>query len=720
MLGSLLFSFEADDHLPTTHVIVAIVIGAVALSVGAWFVPSPMKLLGLVMYAYPAAGALWLFDRLDTRLGRWATLIVLVAVVYATRSFLGIAGALALFAIPVALAAALLNLSSACIVTVVSTVLAAADPTRSLSGAGNSEICVTLAVIWPLLFVLGGAQVPLYKAVTWSREHYALARELLEKSRDHQAQLKDTLDALAHANRELALANDRLAALRLVAEQARKNKAAFAANLSHELRTPLSIIIGMTELIRDAEEVYGESIPAKAKSAIDVIYRNSEHLENLVNDVLDLSQVEVGRLALQRDSVDVSELLDSALAIVRPLVESKGLALRVLVPHYLPRVSCDPRRIRQVILNLLSNAARHTKTGGITIEGSLQENHLTISVHDTGPGIAPEDTDRIFEPFQSGLKEHAEAHEGSGLGLSISKHFVEMHGGRIWFESDPGRGSTFHFCLPVTPLPAPTRRPESSIVEGWVKRTARAPEPAELPANRIVVYDTGGDLYPLLSRYGDRLEFYHTTSIAEAVETTEQSAGQAILANATNSGELLSLVDMLRARLPDVPILGCVLPQRRLHATLHGARDYLMKPFSRSDVKRILDGSGKAIGRVLVVDDEEDSLHLLAEMVRFCDPRIEVIEASGGYDALEAMRHRSPELVLLDIVMPGVDGWQVLTAKGQEENLRRIPVVLVTAQDPQNQPLSSEYLVASLGAGLPFGKIMDCCESLWKLLTQPD
>ncbi len=178
--------------------------------------------------------------------------------------------------------------------------------------------------------------------------------------------------------------------------------------------------------------------------------RNCEHLASMINDVLDLSQIEAGRLALHKEWVDWHEVIERALVIVRPLLAKKGIALHLSIPDDLPRIYCDRTRIRQVILNLLSNATRFTDEGSITVTVRAESQYVVISVCDTGPGISAEDASRIFEPFQQGSFQQRRDQGGSGLGLSISKQFVELHGGRMWLQSEPGRGSTFSFRIPTS------------------------------------------------------------------------------------------------------------------------------------------------------------------------------------------------------------------------------------------------------------------------------
>jgi signal transduction histidine kinase len=236
---------------------------------------------------------------------------------------------------------------------------------------------------------------------------------------------------------------------------ASQHKSQFLANMSHELRTPLNAILGYTELILD--NIYGDT-PDKLRGVLDRVQSNGKHLLGLINDVLDLSKIEAGQLALSLADYSLKEAVQSALAAVEALAAEKRLALTLELAPDLPRGRGDERRIQQVVLNLLGNAIKFTDAGEVRVSASAADGAFTVAVRDTGPGIAAADQEKIFEEFQQADGSSTREKGGTGLGLAIAKRIVEMHGGRIWVESSPGLGSTFSFTLPVT-----------------VERTAEAP-----------------------------------------------------------------------------------------------------------------------------------------------------------------------------------------------------------------------------------------------------
>jgi len=228
--------------------------------------------------------------------------------------------------------------------------------------------------------------------------------------------------------------------------EASKHKSQFLANMSHELRTPLNAILGYTELILDS--IYGE-IPEKARAVLERLEANGRHLLGLINDVLDLSKIEAGQLTLSLDDYSLSDVVHGVVSAVEPLAAEKRLAFKAEVAADLPTGRGDGRRLSQVLLNLVGNAIKFTDKGEVAIKAAATNGAFTVAVCDTGPGIAPADQAMIFEEFQQADSSITRKKGGTGLGLSIAKRIIEMHGGRIWVESEPGKGSTFYFTLPV-------------------------------------------------------------------------------------------------------------------------------------------------------------------------------------------------------------------------------------------------------------------------------
>jgi signal transduction histidine kinase len=227
---------------------------------------------------------------------------------------------------------------------------------------------------------------------------------------------------------------------------ASRHKSEFLANMSHELRTPMNAILGFTELIRDG--VYGEVSP-KVTAMLERIQANGRHLLGLINDVLDLSKIEAGQLNLETADYALRDVVQTVQATTESLAAEKKLGLRIELPDVLPPARGDERRIAQVLLNLVGNAIKFTEAGDIIISVVVGDTTFEIAVTDTGPGIPADQQQKIFEEFHQVDSSSTRKKGGTGLGLAISKRIVELHGGKIWVESEPGRGSSFRFVIPI-------------------------------------------------------------------------------------------------------------------------------------------------------------------------------------------------------------------------------------------------------------------------------
>ena len=263
-------------------------------------------------------------------------------------------------------------------------------------------------------------------------------------SRHVEVANRDELGDLAKRVNQM---NDELQRLYRELETVSRHKSEFLANMSHELRTPLNAILGFSQVLE--KRLFGE-LNEKQEEYVEDIRSSGDHLLSLINDVLDLSKVEAGQIELEVAPFSLRETVERGVVMVRERASKNGVALAAEIEPEVQIVSGDERRIRQILFNLLSNAVKFTPAGGrIDVAASLVDGHVQLAVSDTGPGIAREDLDRIFEEFQQ-TDAGARQHEGTGLGLALSKRLVELHGGRIWVESEVGVGSRFVFTLPVT------------------------------------------------------------------------------------------------------------------------------------------------------------------------------------------------------------------------------------------------------------------------------
>jgi signal transduction histidine kinase/CheY-like chemotaxis protein len=557
----------------------------------------------------------------------------------------------------------------------------------------------------------------------WSLQSYSKVRQDLEGIRTRQVELEQMQEDLGLANRELARLSQRMKVLEGIAEEARQAKTEFVANVSHELRTPLNMIIGYADLISKSPKVYGSQLPASLLTDIKAILKNAQHLSTLVNDVLDLSQVEVGRMALSRDWVSPQKTISEAFTVVKGLFESKNLYLEAEVIPDLQPIYYDETRIRQVIINLLSNAGRFTEDGGVTLTCQETARDVVFSVTDTGPGIDAKDQERIFEPFQQANTSIRRRYGGSGLGLTISKQFIEMHGGKMWMESQLGVGTTIYFSLPKGNAALPlAENPNASLMRaivpddqsGYRVRTRSFQAPLLPASDRYVIVDPEQTLQRLLNRYLPNARVENTKGVADAIEALNQSPAQALILNIPNFEDVPDMVSTLPY---STPTITCWLPGEHAAAQRLDALEYLIKPVSQEKLLTTVLGLGINIKTVLIVDDEEDELHLFARHLESDGHGYRILQVTNGKRALSMLRTRHPDLMLLDLMMPGMDGFQVMEEKRRDPAIRDIPVIIISARDPSGDPIISDTFMVTHSGGLSQRNLIACIHAVGEILA---
>jgi signal transduction histidine kinase/CheY-like chemotaxis protein len=520
---------------------------------------------------------------------------------------------------------------------------------------------LTVAVAWALGQML-------VTAATWSARGHAEAMRHAREARANRAELVQALKQLDHAYYRLGRANAALELAWKAAEEAERSKTEFVTNISHELRTPLNLVIGFSELILTSPESYPESLPAPYRGDLQAIYRSAQHLLTLTNDVIDLARVGMGRLALLREPVDLAEVIGDACAIVREYVAAKHLALRIELPPGLPVLPLDHLRIRQVLLNLLTNAVRYTERGGITIAATLGEADVLVEVRDTGRGMSPEALRRAFEEFEHGQGESARlpgGFGGVGLGLPLSRRLVELHGGQMGASSAVGAGSTFWFTLPVT---------GDAADRGPVGRSRRPSAPTRSAERVLILAYPDAQLHEFLHRRLAGWRILPAPDLAEAGRLAIEEHALAILTDDDSDGAA--------GAEPPVPVVRLPLPRGERLATALGATAFLVKPLTRVQLRATLARLPHPPRIVLVVDDDPRFVRLLTRMLEATPPASPaVLVAYNGREALDLMAARTPDLVLLDLVMPERTGAEVLTAMRADPRLAVVPVVLISAQD---------------------------------------
>jgi CheY-like chemotaxis protein len=499
------------------------------------------------------------------------------------------------------------------------------------------------------------------------------------------------------------------------------------ANVSHELRTPLNMVIGFSETILDSPTLYGAPIPPALLADLAVIHRNAEHLSSLIDDVLDLNQMETGDMTLSKELVAYPQVVDAALTAVRPLFDSKNLYLYAEIAGDLPPIYCDPLRIREVLMNLLSNAGRFTEVGGVCVRVWLESGQLHTSVTDTGLGIAPDKLPNLFQPFYQVDSSIRRRFGGTGLGLSISKRFVELHAGKISVESCAGEGTTFSFRIPAAPPQTWPVHPRQKMVEGWefYARTGPSTLPSAAQQPHYLVVDPSQTLARLLRRADLGGEVNAVRSLEEAVAALAAFPAQMLIANTPSLAATLDLLGGGLALPQGTPALFCTL------AGNDGAGNddagsssglsvplRLIKPVQRQALLDAVSRVGVARGVVLIVDDEPDALQLFGRILASAGEGFRILQARDGVEALAVMQSVLPDLIVMDLVMPNMDGFQLLEHRAQDPVLREIPVIVVSAQDTAHQPILANHLIVGRGGGLSAGHLLRAIQFTTQLLHQ--
>ena len=642
----------------------------------------------------------------------WLLVLGCMAIIGLGALWLPAGAALCLLAVPVSAAALLIGASAGVTAAVLASLLLLYA--THLPGLSPGPWAILAAIAIWMAAILQGISSHFSERTNeslWSS--YARLQQLVEEARDQRLELKQVQEDLVHANSELARLSERLSHMYHVAEDARLAKEEFVANVSHELRTPLNMIIGFSEMISEAPYAYGMDLPPSLLADVEVILRNSRHLASLVDDVLDLSQVEAGKMSLRKEWAQLHEIVEGALISVRPLLEAKNLALRCEIAPDLPAIYCDRTRIRQVMLNLVSNAARFTDRGGVQVTLRKEGNHIVVSVADSGPGIAPEDQERIFEPFQQVDGSIRRQFGGTGLGLSISKRFVEMHSGRMWLESRLGAGSTFYFSLPIEeppPLAATAGAARWLSAEYQEKgRTRPFKAPFLEPAPRYVVVEKGGALCRLLGRYLEGAEISSHGTLDQAIADLSRSPAQALIINDPAAEQTSAGLMAQTLQLPyGTPAIACWVPGESEAAAQLGIARYLLKPISLPDLTAALDGLHREVRTLLLTDDDPEVLQLMGRMLASTGRGYRLLRADTGPRALNLMRERQPDCLLLDMIMPGMDGYAVLREKNQDPAICAIPTIAISAMDPTRESVIGPTLTLARSGGLTFRDLLGC------------
>ena len=465
-------------------------------------------------------------------------------------------------------------------------------------------------------------------------------------------------------------------------EIASQHKSQFLANMSHELRTPLNAIIGFSEVLM--EKMFGE-LNERQEEYLNDIFTSGKHLLNLINDILDLSKIEAGKMELEPSSVNLRELLEGSLVVVKERALAHGISLSLDMSDDIDTLIADERKVKQIVFNLLSNAVKFTPDKGkVGIKARQDDGAVEIAVWDTGMGIAAEDQQRVFEEFQQVGETLTGKPEGTGLGLALTRRLVELHGGTIRLESTPGEGSIFTFTLPMTgegQRPARTAEQETTVAE-------RVEQVASTGPLVLVIEDDpkAVDLLRIyLSEAGYRVEAAKDGE--EGLEKAKRLSPTAIILDV-----LLPKVDgwdflkhvKADAVTKDIPVVIVSIVDQKGKGFALGAADYLVKPIEKEALHKALEAfkldskAQTAPIKVLAIDDDPKSVELIAAALQ--PEGFQVLKTYGGEEGLALAKTEQPDIIILDLLMPGVNGFEVLDRLERSPATNKPPVVLFTVK----------------------------------------
>lgn len=524
-----------------------------------------------------------------------------------------------------------------------------------------------------VVFLLGGAYLTYWLRV-----------------RNLQAQQRALERLVAERTAELAVAKEK-------AELVSKAKSDFLSSMSHELRTPLNAILGFTKLVQRRSI---DILPQKQLDNLDKVLISANQLLELIGSILDLSKIEAGRVDVLPVTFNLEELVDVCLQTVQPLVKSDQLKLVKEIEPEFPLLFTDKDKIRQIMINLLSNAVKFTEEGSITVSARRQDEMLLLRVTDTGIGIPEEALERIFEAFQQVDSSASRRHGGTGLGLSISRHLARLLGGNVTVESTFGLGSTFTVTLPIRLQAAPH--------VGTMVFTSEA-------VSEEIAIPRAGDQLVLVIDDDPNVIYLLQENLTEAgysvigATTGEEGLRKAqmlkpfviildILMSPTDGWQVLHELKA-NAITQNIPVVVLSVVDNRELGYRLGAYDYLVKPFEREAILNTLNRMKPAQEEqrrfeLLVVDDDPHVVAMVRQMLE--GEPYNVRSALDGQVALEAIQQQPPDIILLDLLLPRLDGFGVIAKLQQDPSHRDIPIIVLTAKELSAQELSRLHQSVSM------------------------
>ncbi|MGQ9555905.1 MAG: ATP-binding protein [Anaerolineae bacterium] len=656
--------------------------------------PRDLALVGLLLALGLVLPIVPLLNRLPALLNAFALVGIVFLGVYIPHITLGYQLMAWMYLVPLVAAAFLLPVPVAALASAAVCLLAWTYP--GFPGEWRLPFS-TLALLLGGLSMFAAHHLWVSLGQAWAEVEGAasLAREV----RLRQEEVNRLNKALRVSNGLLKRSLGELALAQRETEEARHLKEQFAATVSHELRTPLSIILGFVDIMQRYPEVYrGVNWTPALRRDLTEIQQSARYLSELVDDILDLARIQALKMPIRREPTDLLDLIREVAGLAsRLLLDKESVQLCLQLPRDLPKLFIDRTRIRQVLINLLANACRFTDRGQVRVEVQLRPEEVVVSVSDTGVGIPPDELGTMFQEFRQIVARDGSGRErlGKGLGLVIAKRFVEMHGGRIWVESRLGEGSIFSFSLP--------------LVE---KQVVYLPSPAAsagttAPGRPVLVLVGEPENQAFLTRHLEGYEVLQAEDLTQARHLVRECHPQALILAAPPEAEE-AMAAPLAPLLPEpVPVLQCSLPMSGRQAEAHLFDDWLVKPISAEKLAEALARFPSA-HRLLVVDDDASFVRLVRRMLEAQGTAYEIDWAHDGLEALERAREQAPDVILLDLALPGINGRSVAQAVRENADGPRPVIIAMTAIQPglELQGRRPRYFSVSLSAGLSEDSIL--------------
>jgi len=502
------------------------------------------------------------------------------------------------------------------------------------------------------------------------------AKEKIHQANDQLEEANRTLEARVEERTRLLVKASR------DAEEASKAKSSFLAKMSHELRTPLNAIIGYSEIMKEDAEDDGD---ARRAADLDKVLNAARHLLGLINDVLDISKIEAGKMELYLENFELPKILNDVVATASPLVAKRGNTLKIECPPDIGTMHADATKLRQMLLNLMSNASKFTENGTITLRATRRPaantDMIEVAVIDTGIGMNEEQLGRLFKAFSQADASTASKYGGTGLGLAISKQFAQMMKGDITVASTPNVGSTF-----TIRLPADVEVKQPSVVGTSEQRLTKSPFPTEGSKPRVLIIDDDENVLTLLAKLLQKSGYL--TTVAETGEkglkcALEEKPDIVILDVMLPGIDGWTVLTKLQGHreTAEIPVIVLTAGHEVDMALSLGAGSVLRKPVdaSRLTAEIAMQLNPTASGYVLIIEDDHDARDIVIRMLE--RENFKFRAATNGNAALRILKKSRPGIILLDLKMPGMNGFEFLEILGQHPEWGQIPIVVVSSMD---------------------------------------